>query len=316
MSLTLHASPLQGFTDFRFRNTFRKYFGGIDVFYAPYIRLTGKQEIKGSFARDILLENNSEIELIPQILTNDAEAFLFVARYVQELGYKELNWNLGCPYPMVAKRGLGSGLIKYPEKINNILDKVYSESNIEVSIKMRLGFESSDEILKVFPIFEKYPIKNIALHPRIGKQLYKGGVDLEAFQHAMASTHHKLIYNGDINSVSRFKEMEERFPTIDTWMLGRGMIADPFLPEMIEGNTSLYPENKIERFGKFHDTLFYEYEQALSGPSHVLMKMLHFWGYFITSFPNSRKGLKKIKKARNILAYENAVKEILLNEGL
>ena len=126
----LLSSPLQGFTDFRFRNSFHKYFGGIDTFFSPYIRLNGKFVVKPAYERDILPKNNLDINVIPQIMTNDAEEFLFVAKYVQELGYNELNWNLGCPYPMVTNRGMGSGLIKDFEKVDTILERVHNESDI------------------------------------------------------------------------------------------------------------------------------------------------------------------------------------------
>ena len=238
MDYTLLSSPLQGFTDFRFRNALNKYFGGIDTYYSPYIRLNGKLVIKPSYERDLLPENNVGLEVIPQIITNDADEFLFVAKYVKELGYKELNWNLGCPYPMVTKSGMGSGLISNTEKINHILDRAHSESDIIVSMKMRLGYENCEEILDVLPILDTYPIKNIAIHARIGKQLYKGGVNLDAFQHCIDNTNHKLYYNGDITSVAKFREMQERFPTIDHWMIGRGLISDPFLPSMIKNNTT------------------------------------------------------------------------------
>jgi len=190
MSHTLLSSPLQGFTDFRFRNAFNKYFGGIDTYYSPYIRLNGKLTIKASYERDILPDNNIDLEVIPQIMTNDADEFLFVANYVKQFGYKELNWNLGCPYPMVTKRGMGAGLINDPEKINRILNEVHSKSDIIVSMKMRLGYDNNEEILQVLPILENYPIKNIAIHARIGKQLYKGGVNLDAFERCVDSTTH------------------------------------------------------------------------------------------------------------------------------
>jgi tRNA-dihydrouridine synthase len=313
MSITLLSSPLQGFTDFRFRNAFHSFFGGIDTFYAPYIRLDGQKEMKASTARDILTENNSNLVLIPQIMTNDAEEFLLVAKKVQELGYDELNWNLGCPYPMVTKRGMGSGLLNNPLQINQILEKVHAESNIKVSVKMRLGYENSKEILEILPILDNYPLKNIAIHPRIGKQLYKGKVDLDAFEECLLHTRHTVCYNGDITTVAKYREMAERFPGINHWMIGRGLIADPFLPTMIRDNSIAYPENRVELFQKFHDTLFNEYQQALSGSSHLLMKMTHFWEYFVTAFPNSPKGFKKFKKAKNIRAYEEAVRDILSN---
>lgn len=314
MNTTLLSSPLQGFTDFRFRNAFHKYFGGIDTFYSPYIKLNGKLIIKGSYERDILPENNTTLEVIPQIITSDADEFLFVAKYVQELGYKELNWNLGCPYPMVAKCGMGSGLIKNTDQIEHILKRVHNETDIIVSMKMRMGYENPTEILDVFPILDQYPIKNIAIHARIGKQLYKGGVDLDSFQNCLAHTKHKLYYNGDITSVAKFQEMQKRFPSIDHFMIGRGLIADPFLPSMIKNNTIEYPKNRFEIFEAFHDTIYQEYDAYLSGPTPIRMKMLGFWEYFSESFSNPQKTYKKIKKAGNSKNYEIAVKEIFKGE--
>jgi tRNA-dihydrouridine synthase len=314
MSLTLLSSPLQGFTDYRFRNAFQHYFGGIDTFYSPYIKLNGKLAIKGSYERDILPENNTTLEVIPQIITNDAEEFLFVANYVQQLGYKELNWNLGCPYPMVAKCGMGSGLISNTSQIEHILKRVHTETDIIVSMKMRMGYENPTEILDVFPILEQYPIKNIAIHARIGKQLYKGGVDLDSFQKCLDHTKHKIYYNGDITSVEKLRMMQERFPSIDHWMIGRGLISDPFLPSMIKNNTTEYPKNRLEIFESFHDTIYHDYDAYLSGPTPIRMKMLGFWEYFSESFSNPQKTFKKIKKAGNSKNYEAAVKEIFRNE--
>jgi tRNA-dihydrouridine synthase len=314
MSFTLLSSPLQGFTDFRFRNAINNYFGGIDTYYSPYIRLNGKLAIKSSYERDLLPENNLGLEVIPQIITNDADEFLFVAKYVQELGYKELNWNLGCPYPMVTKCGMGSGLIGSPEKIKLVLDKAHSQSDIIVSMKMRLGYDTTQEILDVLPVLDQYPIKNIAIHARLGKQLYKGGVHLDAFQQCIDNTKHKLYYNGDITSVSKFREMQERFPSIDHWMIGRGLIADPFLPSMIKSNVLEYPKNKMELFSDFHDTLYQGYSESLSGQTHILLKMHHLWEYFSVIFSNPHKVHKNIKKAKSIRNYEATVKEIIAKE--
>ena len=273
-------------------------------------------EIKPASERDIFPENNSSTDLIPQIITKDADEFIFVAKYVQKLGYNELNWNLGCPYPMVAKRGMGSGLLSVPEKINEILNRVFAETDIKVSVKLRLGYESPHEIFNVLPVLERYRLTNIAVHPRIGKQLYSGEVDLNTFEKCLAMSSHKIFYNGDITSVGKFREMKERFPAINHWMIGRGLIADPFLPSMIKADNPVYPENRYEVFSSFHDDLFSSYEEALSGQKHLLMKMYSFWEYFIQSFPDSRKGLKKIKKAQNLSAYREVVKQIIQNEAL
>ncbi|MDB0615746.1 tRNA-dihydrouridine synthase family protein [Tenacibaculum dicentrarchi] len=314
MSFTLLSSPLQGFTDFRFRNAQHKYFGGIDTYYAPYIRLNGKMVVKSSYKRDLLPENNNTLTVIPQVITNDPDEFLFVAKYVQSLGYNELNWNLGCPYPMVTKSGMGSGLICNPARIDEVLHKAHNETDILVSMKMRMGYENSEEILNSFPILDKYPLKNVAIHARIGKQLYKGGVDLDAFQKCIDVAKHQLYYNGDITSVAGFKAMQERFPSISHFMIGRGLIADPFLPQMIKDNTTEYPEDRWKIFEAFHNEIYQQYDEALSGPTPIKMKMLGFWEYFSMSFDNPQKTYKQIKKAGNQKKYQLAVKEILSNE--
>jgi len=308
---TLLSSPLQGFTDFRFRNAFHEFFGGIDTFYAPYIRFNGKLEIKSSYQRDLDPENNQVPELIPQVMTADADEFLLAANYIRSIGYKELNWNLGCPYPMVTKRGMGSGLICNHEAIDHILERVHAETDVLVSMKMRMGYEHAGEILETFETLEKYPLKNIAIHARTGKQLYKGGVDLEAFQKCVDTAKQKLYYNGDITSVAVFKERQERFPSIDHFMIGRGLIADPWLPSMIRNHQEEYPADRWDKFRDFHDRIFQQYDEFLQGPTPIKMKMQGFWGYFAEQFDNPQKTFKKIKKAGNTKNYLIAVNEIL-----
>ncbi|AZQ44304.1 tRNA dihydrouridine synthase [Nonlabens ponticola] len=308
---TLLSSPLQGFTDFRFRNALHKYFGGIDVFYAPYIRFNGKPEIKSSYQRDLNPDNNEVPILIPQVMTASVDEFQLAANYVKDLGYDELNWNLGCPYPMVTKRGMGSGLIANIDQIDAILDRVHQEVDIKISMKMRLGYEHTGEILESFETLEKYPLKSIAIHARTGKQLYKGGVHLDAFQACLDAAPHTLYYNGDITSVEVFKQRQERFPAVNHWMIGRGLIADPWLPNMIKNDLNNYPADRWSRFSEFHDTIYEQYDAFLQGPTPIKMKMQGFWNYFAQQFDNPQKTFKKIKKANNPRAYKAAVSEIL-----
>ena len=251
----------------------------------------------------------------PQVMTCDADEFLFVVKYVQSLGYDEINWNLGCPYPMVTNRGMGSGLISNPDKIDAILDRVHSETDIIVSMKMRMGYESSEEIVQAFPVLNKYPLQSIGIHARIGKQLYEGGVDLDGFQRCIDHSAHKLFYNGDITSVNGFRLMAERFPSIDHWMLGRGLIADPFLPMMIKEDTEIYPEDRITIFSKFHDKLFSEYEEKLDGEKAVIRKLGNYWEYFANAFNDPDNNIKKIKKTKTIEAYDALVYRILQEEN-
>ena len=310
----LISSPLQGFTDFRFRNALHDIFGGIDTYYAPYIKLNGKLEIKSSYKRDLDPANNTVPELIPQVMTASADEFIFVTKYIQSLGYSELNWNLGCPYPMACKKGMGAGLIHDASKINEILEKVHAETDVTVSMKMRMGYNEPTEIIDVFPVLAKYPIKNIAIHARLGKQLYKGGVDLDSFENCIKHTQQEVYYNGDITSVSRYREMEQRFSTINHFMMGRGLIADPFLAQMIKSDTDIYPENRVALLEEFHDRLFNEYDAFLQGTSHLISKMHNFWEYYSVGFSDSRKVFKKIKKAKNIIQYKIAVKEVFVAE--
>ncbi len=314
MSINLLASPLQGFTDFKFRNAVDKLFGGIDTYYAPYIRFQGEMEIKNAYKRDLLPENNTVKQLVPQVMANCAEEFLFVAAYVQDLGYKELNWNLGCPYPMVTKRGLGSGMLKHPQQIDDLLKRVSDESAVNVSLKLRLGYEDKREILNLLPVLEKHNIQSLVIHPRLGKQLYKGEVDLELFRQCLDNTSHPVYYNGDIQSVGKFRELRQQFPTIHGYALGRGLIANPFLAEMIKTDRDALPANWTERFSDFHDTLFQYYDEALSGPKHKVLKMQSFWEYFSQLFSNPHKAYKAIKKAGSLTSYHEAVRANLAGE--
>jgi len=308
---TLISSPLQGFTDFRFRNALHKHFGGIDTYYAPYIRLNGKLDIKPGYQKDLQLKNNDTLEVIPQVMTCNADEFIFVIKYVQSLGYKELNWNLGCPYPMVTNKGMGSGLISDPNKIDDILNRVHNETDITISMKMRMGYDSPEEIIRAFPILNKYPLRNIGIHARIGKQLYVGGVDLESFNRCLDHTDHKIYYNGDITTVARYREMADRFPTIDHWMIGRGLISDPFLPSMIKSDSDNYPEDRVHQFSRFHEALLNSYIEKLTGDKAVIRKMLSYWEYFSSTFQDPFRIVKKIKKTKTLEAYDVAVAEIL-----
>ncbi len=313
MNPIIHAAPLQGLTDFRFRNLYHQIFGGVDLFYAPYIRLTGKKEIKPANLKDIDPLNNGVMQIIPQVLTNKADDFLLVANTVKNLGYNEINWNLGCPYPMVTKRGMGAGMLLYPDRIEDVLEKVISQTDIQISMKMRLGNENETDIFKILPRLDRFPIKNITIHPRIGKQLYKGTVDIDGFERCLDLTSHIIIYNGDIQSVADYEKIRNRFPQIKNWMLGRGMIANPWLPLMIKENCVTYPENRFELLYQFHDLLLNEYEQKLSGDAHIILKMKSFWEYWIQNFPNNKKLYKKVKKAKSLPEYRAGVGELFSN---
>lgn len=307
-------APLQGITDYHYRNTFNTHFNGLDVAYTPFLRLDNGSEIKRSQIKDILPDNNKNIRVIPQILTNKPEEFIFLSKYLFDLGYEEINWNLGCPFPMVAKRQMGSGLLPYPEKIKNILEKVFGVIQTKVSIKMRLGYENEEDICHILPILDKFPLSEIIIHARIGKQMYKGIANIDIFEKCLDLSTHELSYNGDIDSLETFQQLNNRFKTVNNWMIGRAAISNPFLIEEIKQGKRCSNSTKLERFSTFHFDLYEQFTNTLSGPGHILGKMTHLWEYFSKSFSNSRKVYKKIKKSNSINKFEESLHQIFNEE--
>lgn len=305
----IHAAPLQGFTDYHFRRAYHRHFGGVDLFYAPFIRLE-KGKIKAKNLRDILPENNSGFRLIPQVLARDPSDFLYVVDALSKFGYEEVNWNLGCPYPMVAKRGLGSGLLNEPDQIAKVLELVTRQSNIKISVKMRLGYNNPDEIFRVIPVLNNFPVQNVAIHPRIGKQLYKGTIDLERFKKSAKLLEHTVIYNGDIRTFEDFKGLSNKFPVISNWMLGRGMMHNPALPRHIKNRLKEKGQDGHSCFFEFHQELLESNQALLSGDHQVLQKMKPYWHYFSDLFSQEKKALKKIKKAQKLEIYQDAVNSL------
>jgi tRNA-dihydrouridine synthase len=315
MSNKILLAPIQGVTDYQFRNTFNKFFNGVDYMYSPFLRVDKDMHLKSSKLRDIFPENNRNVNLVPQILTNNPHEFIFLSNFLFDKGYEHINWNLGCPFPMLTKRELGSGMLPHYKKIEDVLKKVLPVIPVKISIKMRLGFESEGEIFKILPILDKFPILEIIIHPRTAKQMYKGSVNTGVFEKCLALSKHKICYNGDINTLDDYNNLNDRFKTVNSWMLGRGLIANPFLAMQIKQNNIEIAENKMEIFKDFHDALCEQYLSMLSGDTHLLNKMRTFWEYFSLSFSNSHKAYKRIKKATSIDKYRIAVAQNCNNES-
>ena len=227
--IKIHFAPIQGITDYFFRSAFARFFDGVDYFYTPYLRLTKGQKIKPSQYKDVLPENNNELPIIPQIMTNNRSDFLFLAETLHNLGYSTINWNLGCPYPMVTKRNLGAGMLDKPQFIGDLLTEIFDELQVKLSIKVRSGFLAENEIFSLLPLLNNFEISDLIIHPRIAKQLYKGHANIEIFKQSIPISEHNLTYNGDIKTLSDFQDKQAQLPTTQSWMLGRGLIANPFL---------------------------------------------------------------------------------------
>lgn len=302
----LYLAPIQGFTDVAFRNTFADFFDGFDLAVAPFISTTHGHRIKNTHFKGLLPEQNRKLPVVPQVMSNKPEDFIPLARRLFDLGYETVNWNLGCPFPAVVKKGRGSGMLPYPERIDDFLNRVLPAIPARLSIKTRIGRFRADEIHELMPIFNQYPLKELIIHPRTGDQRYDGQPDLTTFGECLARSHHPVVYNGDINSVDIHRVLSEKFPGLRHWMIGRGAIADPFLPAALKnGNAAV--SDKLDIFRKFHDALFDEYRRIFSGPSHVVERMKGFWGYFSWSFADSRKFVKKVHKCRKPEPYQDLV---------
>lgn len=295
--IRLYMAPMKGFTDHLFRSAFADHFGGFDLAVAPFIASKPDHRIKRKYVKDVLPENNTRMPVVPQILSKTAADFIVLANYLYDLGYDTVNWNLGCPYPMVANKKRGSGMLPYTDRIRTFLDKVIHEIHGSLSIKVRLGWKENTDIFRLLPVIDQYPLSEIIIHPRTGLQRYQGSVDLDAFEDCLAVIRHPVVYNGDIRTVGDFRRLSRRFDRVHAWMIGRWCLADPFLPGRIATGADDIPD-KIYRMQRFHEALFEAYNGVLDGPSHVLNKMKGLWRYFSLPFEDSRKTMKKITKTR------------------
>lgn len=304
----LEVAPLHGVTGRVFRRAYLAAFPGFDSAMAPFILSVQVDRLKDTHFKDLCPPDEGGIPLVPQILGNDAEGFLATAKVLADLGYPEVNWNLGCPYPMVADKGRGSGLLPFPDRITRFLDEVCPRLGPGLSVKLRLGRREAGEILALMPALNAYPLSRIILHARLGVQMYKGEVDLEGFGRAAALCAHRLSYNGDIKDRVGFETLRTRFPGVQEWMIGRGALEDPFLPARLKGLP--LPPEPLEAIRDFHAELFAGYRAVLFGPAHVLDKMKEVWTYLGRNIQGAARDLEALPRAKTLEAYEATVERI------
>lgn len=294
--MELYMAPMEGLTGYVYRNAHHKYFHSIDKYFTPF--LTNKK-LSHKEWNDILPEHNSDMRVIPQILTNRAEDFLEIARELENLGYETVNLNLGCPSGTVVAKHRGAGFLAYPEELDRFLAEIFDACTLKISVKTRIGRDSRGEWESLLAIFERYPLEELIIHPRIQKDYYKNTPDLAAFETAAAGSRHALCYNGDINTAEEYKKLTERFMTVNAIMLGRGILMNPFLPDQIRG--TVLPDQKLLR--AFHDEILNGYMEMMSGDRNVLFRMKELWSYLGKGFPGAEKYMKKIKKSERVAEY-------------
>lgn len=305
-----HFAPLQGYTDAIFRNAFQKHFGGIDTYYTPFIRVESGETFRHRDVRDIEPENNHIPSLVPQILPGSPEEFRLLVNLLLEKGHTSADINMGCPFPLIAGKKKGSGILPYPDLVEKVLETVNEYPQVRFSLKLRLGWEDACECIKLADIINDLRLYHITLHARIGKQQYKGTTDMEGFGRFYEVCKHPLFYNGDLKTLEECKSVLAKFPLLRGVSVGRGMLSSPFMAKDFHENETFSSTERMSLLSSFHQTLFSTYSERLQGENQLLTKMKTLWEYYLPD--TDRKLLKKIKKSNKLSDYINAVNAIFL----
>ncbi|MCK5883921.1 MAG: tRNA-dihydrouridine synthase family protein [Bacteriovoracaceae bacterium] len=300
-------APIRGITNRNFRNELQRTFGGISSGLAPFITTREDGKVSEKLIQDTDPKSNL-IESIPQILTKSASQFHQVATILKNCGHKKINLNLGCPYPMVATKGKGSGMLSDPKKVEELLAGILKVADYELSVKLRLGRESSKEFEKLIPILNDLSIKDITIHPRTGIQMYGGKVDIESFDKILPQLNTIPCYNGDLTTLEDYTRLKGRYPQITRWMIGRGALINPNLfTDISDGKGSAIDLDKIKNFiisvGEHH-------LNTPNGKSDFLHRMRESWEYLCKNFEQEKKVYKLITKSKSIDHYNDNIKKI------
>ena len=313
--MKIYFAPLEGITGHIFRNAYNEIYGHIDKYFAPFISPSEKCPITPRERKEITPENNKGFYLVPQILTCRSEHFIEGARELQAMGYTEINFNLGCPSGTVCAKGKGAGFLPETLALQKFLDDIYSyaeSDGVKISVKTRLGYFNPDEFYDLVDIFNKYPVSELIVHPRIKSDFYKGEPRKEYYAYALEHAKCPLVYNGNIFTVKDYDEYSSSFGTsLDPVMLGRGLISDPSLADKLKG---LATETDFAKFRRLHDTIYHEYQKIMSPDINVLYKMRELWSYWQTLFDGKERDIKRLLKAKKYEEYEDVVYRGLLGE--
>jgi len=305
--MKIYFAPMEGITGYIFRNAHRKYFGGIDKYFTPFLAPNQTHCFMPREKRDILPEHNEGIPVIPQILTNQAEHFIKTAKVLKEFGYEEVNLNLGCPSGTVTAKKRGAGFLSEPDALDTFLYRIFAETDTKLSVKTRIGISEPEEFETLLEIYNAYPMEELIIHARLQKDFYKGVPHMDWFDYAVQYSKPKLCYNGNLFSAADYEKWKAAYPEIPSVMLGRGAVADPSLPLQLCGGKRMTKDV----FLAFHQEICDGYLTWQCGDRNVLFKMKELWFYFGLLFPDGKKLLKKIKKAQNLKDYFAYVEQLV-----
>lgn len=305
----VYMAPMQGVTEAPFRNLFEQYFGGIDAYYTPFIRWE-HGGVRRKDLRDISPDRNSVCKLVPQLLAGTADEAESILQYIIDCGYREVDINMGCAYPVLAKKGKGSGILAHPEQVADLLQVVHRHPQVKFSAKMRLGYNNAQEGLDLLPLLNKTPLTRIVIHARTGIQQYKGACDREAFTRFAAGCNHPLLYNGEMLDEKQWKQMCNLSSRIVGVMWGRGLLAAPWRASEFRDGRIWTLEDKRVALRGFHEDLFAWYRENMEGGDRqILTKMKAIWEYLLPGA--ERKLRKKIHKAQRFADYIPAVQALI-----
>lgn len=289
-------APMEGMTDSIYRHLHHKYFPGVDRYYMPFFSPTIHRRLTHREERELPLADGEDFLAIPQLLTKVPEDFLWAAQVCQERGYEEVNLNLGCPSGTVVSKGKGSGMLRDLETLDHFLEQIFQASPLPISIKTRLGMEDPAEFPALLEIFNRYPIQELIIHPRVRKQFYEGSVYMEWFDYAVRNSRNPLCYNGDLCSLAQIEAMQARYPFLNALMIGRGLIADP---GMLSGGT------EITTLEAFMQELFCAYESAFGGSRNAIFRLKQHWAFLHTRFADSEKLWKRLRKTTDVQEFQS-----------
>jgi len=303
--MRLYFAPLEGVTDAIYRRLHHKHFGGVDKYFIPFVSPTQNFEFSNRDLRSIEPAANQGVPAVPQLMTRNPDHFVWAAEQFAEMGYTEVNLNLGCPSGTVTAKGKGSGMLRDLDALRRFLEHICAASPLPVSLKTRIGFESPEEWERLLPVLTAYPIRELIIHPRTRQQFYKGQVYPEAFGKAFSQACCPVVYNGDLFTAADCHRLMEAYPATHALMLGRGLIANPALAQQITGADRL----TVPALKAFHDDLYRAYEDAYPR-SLVIGRMREVMKHLCCCFDEPKKPLKVIRKANDPAAYLAAVEEL------
>lgn len=300
--MRLYFAPLEGITDSIYRRLHHEYFPGLDRYYMPFLSPTMHRCLTRKEERELPEADSVPFVAIPQILTKNPEDFLWAVQQCADRGYQEVNLNVGCPSGTVVAKGKGSGMLSDPEGLDRFLDRVFSEVSLPVSVKTRVGLKSDEEFPRLLEIFDRYPIRELIIHPRVRTDFYKPPLRLESFSYALEHTQLPLCYNGDILGIADLNRIQAQFPQVNAFMLGRGLVGDPGM--LTPGGTD------IADLERFHDHLLEEYSVCFGSTRNAMFRMKENWFYLAQHFDGGEKLFKSLRKTTDLEEYRRITAEI------